>query len=416
MPATNLTESRLLTFTDARQAVEECAVTLSPTDPEMVSLLDALGRVLAEDLRADRDFPPFQRSTRDGYAVRAAEVAEAPARLRLIGEVRAGASVEESDINVAKGEAAEIMTGAPVPSGADSVVMLEYADQDDGYVTIRRAVKAGENIVPAGSEAKQGSLLVGRGARVTHTTVAIAAAIGRAEIAAYRRPRVAILATGDEVVDINLPPGPNEIRNSNSYSLAAQVYAAGGEPQILPVAPDSPDELALLLRKGFEADLLLITGGVSAGKYDLVEQVLASFEARFAFTGVSIQPGKPAVFGTVTVRDKKTLFFGLPGNPVSTMVTFQLFARPVIDALSGAILQLLPFAQAILKAPFTTKTGLTRFLPANLGGTHQQPEVELVRWQGSGDLMAVSRSNCYIVVPPDREQFSAGEAITVLLF
>ena len=345
-----------------------------------------------------------------------ADVANVPARLRLIGEVRAGASVEESDIKIGNGEAAEIMTGAPVPSGADAVVMVEYADQSDGFVTVRRAVKAGENVVPAGSEAKQGSLMVGRGTRVTHTTVAVAAAIGRAEIAAYRRPKVAILATGDELVDINLPPGPNEIRNSNSYSLAAQVYAAGGEPQILPVAPDSADELALLLRKGLEADLLLITGGVSAGKYDLVEQVLASFEARFVFTGVRIQPGKPVVFGSVTSRDKTTPFFGLPGNPVSTMVTFQLFARPLIDALSGATPQPLPFATAALKSAFTTKTGLTRFLPASLGGTHQQPEVELVRWQGSGDLMAVSRSNCYIVVPPDREQFSAGEAVTVLLF
>jgi molybdopterin molybdotransferase len=416
MPATSVAGPQLPTFTDARQAVEEHAATVSPTDPEMFSLLDALGLVLAEDLLADRDFPPFPRSTRDGFAVRAADVATVPIRLRLIGEVRAGASVAESDIKIGNGEAAEIMTGAPVPSGGDGVVMVEYADQIDGWVTIRRAVKAGENVVPAGSEARQRSLIVGHGTRVTHTTVAVAAAIGRAEIAAYRRPRVAILATGDELVDINLPPGPNEIRNSNSYSLAAQVYAAGGEPQILPVAPDSADELALLLRKGFEADLLLITGGVSAGKYDLVEQVLASFEAGFIFTGVRIQPGKPVVFGSVTFREKPTLFFGLPGNPVSTMVSFHLFVRPVIDALSGATPQPLRFATAALKSPFTTKTGLTRFLPGNLGGTHQHPEVELVRWQGSGDLMAVSRSNCYIVVPPDREQFSAGEAITVLLF
>ena len=231
--------------------------------------------------------------------------------------------------------------------------------------------------------------MVARGTRVNHATVAIAAAVGRAEIAAYRRPRVAILATGDELVDINLPPGPNEIRNSNSYSLAAQVYAAGGEPVILPVAPDRADELALLLRKGFEADLLLISGGVSMGKYDLVEQVLASFDARFLFTGVRIQPGKPVVFGEVALHGRTVPFFGLPGNPVSTMVTFQLFARPVLDALAGSKPQPLPFAQASLKAEFTTKTGLTRFLPAKLGGTHERPEVELVRWQGSGDLMAV---------------------------
>ncbi len=416
MVMTSRAEPKLPSFSEARQAVEEYASKLSPTEPEMLSLLDAVGLVLAEDLRADRDFPPFPRSTRDGYAVRAADVAAVPARLRLLGEIKAGATSEQSGITIGPGETAEIMTGAPVPSGADAVVMVEYTERSGEVVTVQRAAQQGENVVAAGSEARQGSVMVPGGTRITHTTVAVAAAVGRAEIAAYRRPRVAILATGDEVVDINLPPGPNEIRNSNSYSLAAQVYAAGGEPLILPVAPDAADELALLLRKGLGADLLLVTGGVSMGKYDLVEPVLASFEARFLFTGVRIQPGKPVVFGDVTLGDKTTPFFGLPGNPVSTMVTFQLFARPVLDALSGSSPQPLPFAKAALKSAFTTKTGLTRFLPAKLGGTHEQPEVELVRWQGSGDLMAVSRSNCYIVVPPESEHFAAGEAVTVLLF
>ncbi len=410
------TETKLLSFSEARQTVEQNALTLSPTQPEMLPLIEALGLVLAEDLRADRDFPPFPRSTRDGYAVRAADIATPPARLHCVAEIRAGATKEQSAIKIAAGETAEIMTGAPVPEGADAVVMVEYAERDGAVAIVQRSVRAGENVVSAGSEARKDATMVMRGTRVNHTVVAIAAAVGRAEVAAYRRPRVAILATGDELVDVNLPPGPNEIRNSNSYSLAAQVYAAGGDPVILPVASDSADELALLLRKGFESDLLLISGGVSMGKYDLVEQVLASFDARFLFTGVRIQPGKPVVFGEVVLHGRTTPFFGLPGNPVSTMVTFQLFARPVLDALSGAKPQPLPFAQASIKAEFTTKTGLTRFLPAKLGGTHERPEVELVRWQGSGDLMAVSSSNCYIVVPPDRERFAAGEAMTVLLF
>jgi molybdopterin molybdotransferase len=403
-------------FSEARQMVEEYVSTLSPTQPEMLSLLDAVGLVLAEDLRADRDFPPFPRSTRDGFAVRAADVAASPARLRYVAEIKAGAAVEQSAIRIAAGETAEIMTGAPVPSGADAVVMVEYAERNGAAVTVHRPVRTGENIVPAGAEARQGATMVTRGTRVNHAIVAVAAAVGRAEIAAYRRPRVAILTTGDELVDINLPPGPNEIRNSNSYSLAAQVNAAGGEAVILPVAPDSADELALLLRKGFQSDLLLISGGVSMGKYDLVEQVLASFDARFLFTGVRIQPGKPVVFGEVALHGRSVPFFGLPGNPVSTMVTFQLFARPLLDALAGSKPQSLPFAQASLKEEFTTKTGLTRFLPARLGGTHEYPNVELVRWQGSGDLMAAARANCYIVVPPDRERFAAGEAVTVLLF
>ncbi len=439
------TDPKIPSFAEARRCVEEYASRLIPTEPEMLSLLESAGLVLAEDLLADRDFPPFPRSTRDGFAVRATDLSSLPAKLKCVGEIKAGASLADSRVKVAKGEAAEIMTGAPVPDGADAVVMVEYTHRDGNVVTVERAVEAGENIVAKGSEALKGDLMVERGTRVNHTTVAIAAAVGRAEVAVYRRPRVAILATGDELVDINLRPGPNEIRNSNSYSLAAQVQASGGEPMLLPVARDDAGELAILLRKGLQADLLLITGGVSMGKYDLVEQVLASLEAKLFFTGAMIQPGKPVVFGEVAsagavqgkaakegvaagkvVRERAaegdgksgrraTPFFGLPGNPVSTMVTFQLFARPVLDALSGARPQPLAFAQAKLKNDLTSKIGLTRFLPAKLSGNDAQPEVELLHWHGSGDLMAVSRSNCYIVVPPDREKFSAGEDITVLL-
>jgi molybdopterin molybdotransferase len=408
--------TRLLSFADARQIVERRAATLSPTEPELIGLLDAVGLVLAEDLLADRDFPPFPRATRDGFAVRAADVQSVPARLLRVGEIKAGATVEASGISVGPGEAVEIMTGAPVPVGADAVVMVECTASANARVTVQRAVKAGENVVPAGAEARRGDVMVPKGTRVQHAAVAVAAAVGRPEIAVFRRPRVAVLATGDELVDVNLPPGPNEIRNSNSYSLAAQVYEAGGEAVILPVARDDAADLALLLRKGLEADLLLLSGGVSAGKYDLVEEVLASLGAKFFFTGVAIQPGKPVVFGEVALNGKTTPFFGLPGNPVSTMVTFQLFVRPVLDALAGAKLEPLPFTQAILKAALSTKTGLTRFLPAKLDGAHDKPGVELVQWQGSGDLMAASTANCYIVVPPDREQFEAGETVTVLLF
>ncbi len=407
--------ARLLSCSDARRLVEAYASTLSPSEPEMVPLLDAAGLVLAEDLRADRDFPPFRRATRDGFAVRAADASTAPAELRWVGEIKAGASIEQSAITIGAGECAEIMTGAPVPSGADAVIMVEYTGRRGDSVVIQRAVSAGENVVAMGAEARRGATMVERGTRVNHTIVAIAAAVGRPVVAVHRRPRVAILTTGDEVIDINLQPGPNEIRNSNSYSLAEQVHAAGGEPVLLPTAHDEPAELALLLRKGLEADLLLITGGVSMGKYDLVEQVLASFEAGIFFTGAEIQPGRPVVFGEVKLDKRTTPLFGLPGNPVSTMVTFQLFARAVLDALSGMRPQPLTFAQAILKSEVSSRTGLTRFLPARLQGGFEKPEVELLRWQGSGDLMAAARANCYIVIPPDREHFSAGEAITILL-
>jgi molybdopterin molybdotransferase len=415
LPSGSRDQPEIPSFEQARQLVEEYAAKLSATDPKFVPLLDAAGLVLAEDLRADRDFPPFPRATRDGFAVRSSDLGAGPAQLRCIGEIRAGASPEQSNISVAAGECLEIMTGAPVPQGADAVVMLEHTQRNGDTVRFQRALAAGENVVPAGAEAQRGAVVSARGTRVNHAVIAVAAAIGRPEVAVHRRPRVAILATGDEVVDINLEPGPNEIRNSNSYSLAAQITAAGGAPVMLPVARDEPEDLALLLRKALEADLALITGGVSMGRYDLVEQVLASFEARFIFTGAQIQPGRPVVFGEVSSSEGATPFFGLPGNPVSTMVTFQLFVRPVLEALSGGKPETLPFAQAVLKSEFTTKTGLTRFLPAKMGGTCQKPEVELVRWHGSGDLMAAAQANCYIVVPPDRERFAAGEAITIML-
>jgi molybdopterin molybdotransferase len=407
---------RVLSFNEALADVQQYASRLSPTEPEFVSLLDSLRLALGEDLVADRDFPPFPRATRDGYAVRAADVAKVPAKLRSVGELKAGASVDQSSLELKPGETVEIMTGAPVPSGADAVVMVEYSGKKGDTVSIKRSVAAGENVVAAGSEARKRDVMVARGTRVNHAVVAIAAAVGRAEVAAHRRPSVAILATGDELVDINLPPGANEIRNSNSYSLAAQVYEAGGEARILPVARDNADELEVLIRKGAESDLLLLSGGVSMGKYDLVEQALEKLGAKFFFTGVLIQPGKPLVFGELKAAHKTTPFFGLPGNPVSTMVTFQLFVRPVLDALAGARSQSPPFAQAHLTTDFKIKTGLTRFLPGRLNGAHEQPEVELLKWQGSGDLMAVSKANCYIVVPPDKEHFTAHESVTVLPF
>ena len=264
------------------------------------------------------------------------------------------------------------MTGAPVPQGADAVVMVEFTEAAGDRVTVKRGVRGGRKCSRSGGRGTTRRRYGSERTRVNHAVVAVAAAIGRPEIAVHQRPQVAVLATGDELVDINLPPGPNEIRNSNSYSLAAQVFESGGDAVLLPVAHDEPADLALLLRKGLSFDLLLLTGGVSMGKYDLVEEVLASLGAEFFFTGVTIQPGKPVVFGQVTLDGKTTPFFGLPGNPVSTMVTFQLFVRPLLDALGGAKPEPLPFVQATLKESFTTKTGLTRFLPGKLSGSARE--------------------------------------------
>jgi molybdopterin molybdotransferase len=241
--------------------------------------------------------------------------------------------------------------------------------------------------------------------------IALAAAAGRARVQVFAKPRIAILSTGDELVDVAEKPGPSQIRNSNSYSLAALVAAYGGEPVQLPIAPDEEGKLTELVLEGLKADLLLLSGGVSMGRFDLVEKVLQQQGAEFFFTGAMIQPGKPVVFGA----RGKTPFFGLPGNPVSVMVTFELFARQVLEALNGAEPSRLKSASARLKKEFKTKTGITRFLPAVMEGGLGEAEVDIVPWQGSGDMLAAARANCYLVVPPDREKLARGEMVTVVL-
>jgi molybdopterin molybdotransferase len=427
----------VLSFEQAYQAVIDYCGKIRPPHAEEVPLAGALGRVLAEPVRADRDFPPFDRSTRDGYAVQAADLKEIPVQLRVIGQIKAGANFAA---RINSGEAAQIMTGAALPAGADAVVMVEHTSLQAGSdrVEIRRSVAVGENIVPTGAEARAGQQVLAAGMRLGPAQIALAAACGQSRVKVCLRPRVAILSTGDELVDLVDTPGPHQIRNSNSYSLAAQVEAAGGEALRMPSAPDDLVKLTMLIHAGLPADLLLVSGGVSMGEFDLVEQALAKLGAEFFFTGVLIQPGRPAVFGEVKFstegngwagppfvydpeafakveRRRAIPFLALPGNPVSTMVTFDLFAGPLLRALSGAAPSRLPTTKARLKNDLKTKTGLTRFLPALLEGGLENPEVAVIPWQGSGDLLASARANCYLVVPPDRETITAGEMVSILL-
>jgi molybdopterin molybdotransferase len=257
-------------------------------------------------------------------------------------------------------------------------------------------------------------LLFERGTRLNAAAVAVAASVGKSRLKVYKRPRVAVLTTGDEIVDVGANPGPTQIRNSNSYSLASQIEKAGGEAVLLPVAPDELRPLRRLIEEGLKADLLLMTGGVSMGRYDLVEQALAELNAGFFFTGAKIQPGRPVVFGKCGAGSRSVYFFGLPGNPVSTMVTFELLARPVLEALAGQSPRQLHFLHARLKKEIRVKTGLRRFLPAMLSGEFENSEVELVAWQGSGDIAATARGNCYLVIPADRERIAAGEWVAVM--
>jgi molybdopterin molybdotransferase len=415
--------TQVLTFEEARHAVEDHASQLVPGPTETVDLLHAAGRVLAEPITADRDIPPFPRSTRDGYAVRAADLATLPAHLTVIGEIKAGPQQLPPPLN--RGQAFSIMTGAPAPPGADAVVMVEYTSQQGDSVEITKGVAPGENIVAQGAEAKRGRLLLDRGTRLHEADIALAASVGRSRLPVFVRPRVAVLTTGDEIVELDSEPGPTQIRNSNSYSLAVQIQAAGGEPVLLPIAPDEPRRLRQVMEEGLRSDLLIMTGGVSMGRYDLVEQVLAEMQAEFFFTGAKIQPGRPVVFGRTcganaparegaSVSVKHRYFFGLPGNPVSTMVTFELFARPLLEALAGMPPHPLTFLHAQLKSEIRVKAGLTRFLPAILSGEYQQSQVELVPWQGSGDIAARTRANCYIVIPPDRDHILSGDWVAIM--
>jgi len=408
--ATVSDKALILSFEDARRVVEEHSTRVRPGTIETVELLTGVGRVLAEPIHADRNFPPFARAARDGYAVRAADLSSLPARLKVVAEIKAGAAPEELPAKIESGQAAAIMTGAPAPDGADAVVMVEYTTMNEQIVEVTRGLIAGENIVAAGSEAQKDALLLSPGVSIDQAAIAVLASVGKPQVSVYARPKIAVLATGDEIVAVDAVPGTNQIRNSNSYSLAAQIVAAGSEPVILPVAPDERQRLRELIEEGLRADLLLLAGGVSMGKYDLVEQVLGEMNADFFFTGAQIQPGRPIVFGRV--RGK--YFFGLPGNPVSTMVTFELFARPMIEALMGSIPQKLVFLRAKLKTEIRTKMGLKRFLPAIVSGEFEQVEVELAKWHGSGDVAATARANCYVVIPPDRERIPAGEWVPVL--
>lgn len=374
----------------------------TPPRTEMVGLVDAAGRVLMEEVRADRDLPPVARSLRDGFAVRSTDV---PGTLRVVGEVRAGGMFEGE---VGAGEAVEIMTGAPVPRGADQVVMVEHTRREGASVSTERAGKAGEYVNPAGAEGREGDVMVPAGTRLDFVHVAALATVGATQARVFRRPKVAILSTGDEVVPVERKPSASQVRNSNAWSLAAQVRRAGGDPVILPAVMDDEAATRQAIGEGLRHDLLLLSGGVSAGKYDYVEPALAALGAEFYFDRVLIQPGQPLVFG----RAKERFFFGLPGNPASTMATFELFARAALELLSGVNETPLPLLWARLKSGYRHKPGLMRFLPARLLDDGQT--VEPMAWAGSSDIAAMARANAWLVVDAGREEYEAGDWIQVI--
>lgn len=415
----------MISFETARdrviQVVTERASAARPRDlpTETIDLSSeasrALGRILMQDILADRNYPPFNRSIRDGFAIRASDAAESGARLQLIGESRAGVAF---DGVVSAGECVRIFTGAPLPRGANAVVMQEHTHTDAGFIVLENAVRPGQHYVLAGAEARVGEVMVPRGTRLSYAELAMAAEVGQAKLEVGRKPRVAIISTGDELVTLGEAVGPFQIRNSNSISLSAQVTLAGGEAIVLRKAPDDAEQLRIQIEKVLDSsDIVVLSGGVSVGKYDLVEPVLHDLGTEVFFDAVAIRPGRPAVFGMC--RDKPV--FGLPGNPVSTMVTFELFVVPAIEILSGSRQpRPLPFFRARLKHPVNEKGIVAHFLPARVSLVDEKPEepalpvVETLLWEGSGDIGAVVRGNCFLVVRETRLALEAGEWVDVM--
>jgi molybdopterin molybdotransferase len=398
----------MLSWEQARaRVVEVVRARMRQPRRERVLLAHALGRVLAEPVVADRDLPPFHRAIRDGFAIRAADGA-AGGEFEVVGEIRAGSSFQGT---IGPGQAARIMTGAAVPSGADAVVMVEYSREISGSrVVLERAAQPGQHIVAQGGEARAGDRLVEPGRRIGFAELALLAEVGYARPLVFRQPRVAVLATGDEIVPIQQNPGPFQIRDTNSLALSAQVARAGGRPGAVSRSPDLMAELTGKIRACLGADILVLSGGVSKGKYDLVKEALRQLGAEFHIDGVAIRPGRPAVFGWCEGK----AVFGLPGNPVSTMVTFELFVVPALDLLGGAEPRPLPLVTARLMEPLSEKEGLTHFLPARVDWSETGPEARPAPWRGSGDLAGLAQSNGFLVVPADRPIWQAGETIGVL--
>ncbi|MCH2693820.1 MAG: molybdopterin molybdotransferase MoeA [Acidobacteriia bacterium] len=377
---------------------------------EVVSLRESYGRILAESVYLDTDQPPFDRSMRDGYAVLSEDIQKLPARLKYLGEVKAG---EVSSLRLKKGEALQIMTGAPVPAGADAVVMVEYTERPNSdEVTILKSSISKSNIALKGSERKVGDLLVSKGDRLGSIELGGLASVGKSQISLFKRPTVGILATGDELVEVDEKPGPGQIRNSNAYLLYSQVLKMGGIPKILQTATDNIKDLTNQINKGLRNDVLLISGGVSMGKYDLVEPVMSELGIQIYFESVTMRPGKPTVFA----RKGKQFVFGLPGNPVSTFVAFELFVNPVLKTLQGLGPGTHPIMRGRLEREVIEKSGRTTFLPAVVADRGGGVKVDPVPWKGSADIFSMVGANGLIVVPLETERLSPGDLVDIILF
>ena len=391
------------------QAISIVLQRIEPLGSEAIPLEHAHGRVLAEDVRADIDLPPFDRARMDGYAVRAADVVTVPVKLRVIGEIAAGA---QFDRNLNAGEAIKIFTGAPVPPGADAVQKVEVTRANGTSVEVLESVAPGQFITPRASEIAAGEVIATPGREIGPAELAVLASFGYAQVRVGRRPRVAVISTGSELVDVTTKPDAAQIRNSNTYTIGAYAKRAGAIVDDLGTVEDTPETTRdALIRAADNRDIVITSGGVSMGDYDLVKAALNEIGAEVFFDKVSIRPGKPTVFA----RRAKTFFFGLPGNPVSTSVTFNVFARPAIRKMQGDATPSLPLVRARLARSLKDASSRRSYLPARLSIEDGRAMVDALKWGGSSDLVAFMKATALIVVAEEVHEIEAGELVDVVL-
>jgi molybdopterin molybdotransferase len=378
-----------------------------PAEP--VSLADSAHRILREDVLSDADSPRFDKAIRDGFAVRFEDSARVPAVLSIIGESRAGAG---ANVEVQRGQCCEIMTGAPLPPGANAVVMVENTERvSPASVRILRTVRENEGLLRRGAEAREGDMILRSGRRIGLADLGLLAGAGKSRVMVSTKPRVAVIATGDELVEVHENPKPDQIRNSNSYTICAQVKDAGAEPIALGIARDNMDDLREKIRRGLEYDILLVSGGVSMGKYDLVENVFAEFGVEVLFDKIAMKPGKPTVFG----HRGQTYVFGLPGNPISTIVAFHMFVRPLILFLLKAEKTEPVILEAKLEGSAKCDPERAALLPALVRFDRGQYWIKTAPWKGSSDLVGLSRANALVMIPRRSGTLEPGETVQFLL-
>ena len=404
----------MLSIEEARERV---LAGLVPLEAESVPILEALGRVLARDVMAGYDIPPHANTAMDGYAIQSKDTQEAspdnPVRLRVIAELPAGYVSSEP---VVPGTAIRIMTGAPIPAGADAVVRFERTRKDGEFIEITQPVPAGKEVRYAGEDVKKGSVVLRRGRRLRPQDVGMLASIGVIEAEVTRRPRVGVLATGDELVSIAAPLTPGKIRNANGYSNAAQVLKYGGEPVLLGIASDSDEEIKEKIRRGIEegVDLIVVSGGVSVGDFDVVKKVLAQ-EGEIDFWRVRMKPGKPLAFGHISIGSKRVPVLGMPGNPVSAMVSFEMFARPMILTLLGASDVEHRAVSAVLADAISSKDDRRHFVRVRLAETEHGYLAHLTGDQGSGILTSMVEADGLAVIPEQWHSVEPGARVRVIL-